>query len=188
MTTTRKEIRHALAALLIGEDGAHPTAAGRSVFPSRTRPISSRRCPLVLIFSQHDGPTEPVNGDIETRRLELSVIVATAGEDADDMADDLAADVRSVVQNDFTLGGLVQAMTWGTETLLSEQDGEDPIVAADMRLTVDYHTAGEDDDEGTVPERVLASWAPKIGPAHRDDYRPFWDAAEDMGPPDGTAG
>lgn len=186
----RQKIRHAVRDLLRGTDGARPTTAGRKVYASRVVPIMPSHFPALLVYTTTDkrdasAPYE-ANG-IVRHLLTVNVEVAAGGEDADDQVDALCAEVEAVLATDANLGGAVESLTWQQTEIDLAGDGDQPVVAARMELEAVYYTAPPEEEPGTLPSGVYASWAPDIGPPHEGHYTDVTQhGLPDVSPNDGT--
>ncbi|SCU73554.1 conserved hypothetical protein [Cupriavidus necator] len=89
-TTTRKAIRHAVRDLL----AAQPTLTGR-VYASRNYPVSEKKLPVVLLYTERDAGEE-VTEALMQRTVDLVVKVIVRG-DADEGADDELDDLCELV-------------------------------------------------------------------------------------------
>lgn len=144
----------------------------------RSTPLFAGKLPAVLIYTRDERIEEQPNADpgLRYRKLELSIEIIASGEAAAEEADVLAQAVEAALDQDDTLGLLVE----GTRLTRTEVDqggeGDTPILAARLSFEVSYWTQPVV-DEGELPLQVLYSWAPRIGIPHEPDYQPLLDPA-----------
>jgi len=144
MTTTRKAIRHAVRDLL----AAQPALTGR-VFASRNYPVSEKKLPVVLVYTERDV-SEQVTETQEQHTLDVVVRVVVPGdadEGVDDQLDDLCTLVTATIAAAIygwltpmpTLTDLVENMVQ-RETNLAYRgdDGQQDLLAAEITFAASY--------------------------------------------------
>lgn len=173
----RTVIREAVAQRL----AAHLPAVDARITPQRIHvhratPLASGRLPAILIYAQQERIEEQPHADpgLRYRKLDVAVDIVAGGATAADDVDTLAQAVEAILDQDETLGRLVE----GTRLLRIEIDqdgeGETPVLAARLTFEVSYWTKPIE-EEGRLPLHVLYSWGPKIGIPHEPDYVPLTD-------------
>lgn len=98
----RKQIREAIAALLLNE-----TAAGDRVYRSRIRPAHQDKLPCILVYSNSEEVEIFNEAPRKYRRILTSTIEiqAKANEDLDETLDEIAEDVEHALHQDHALVG-----------------------------------------------------------------------------------
>lgn len=184
MKHPRTLIREAVAARLIEslpKVDARITPARISIH--RSTPLFAGKLPAVLIYMRDERIEEQPNADpgLRYRKLELSVEIIASGDAAAEEADVLAQAVEAALDQDDTLGLLVE----GTRLTRTEVDqggeGDTPILAARLSFEVSYWTKPVIDD-GVLPLQVLVSWVPQVGTPHEHSYQPVGNHYQDSGP------
>lgn len=116
MTTTRKAIRKAVAAVLLNN-----TAAGPHVYASRTRPLPAKSLPAILVYS-NDEAVEIFNESPREykRTLTLGIEIAARADDTlDDTLDDIAQQVERILSENQMPGGADTLLLNGVAITLS---------------------------------------------------------------------
>ncbi len=180
----RAELRRLVVAKLKARAGNPPvpvTDCGDRVFESRIKPLQSKtQLPAISVYTMRE-PTDtqeshswadPDNPGIVKRRLQLAIEIVTSGDESDDLLDQIALQVETVMDADPTLGNRVESVLVLETTVAFADSGEKIIGAALLTYEIVYRTKtivipGPD---GTPVTMVLGSWAPNIGAAHIDDY------------------
>lgn len=139
MAHLRKGIRDAIVARL----AAGNTAAGTRVFSNRAKPLFNSELPCILVYSK----TEAVEVSIESpreykRSLSISLELVTTSTSESTMDDDLDAfceQVETLIFSEETFGGLVSDTILGETEMDLIQEGEKPVGAAKISLTMPYY-------------------------------------------------
>jgi len=141
MLSPRTAIRQAAVSILRAAlPGWLEGFAAESVYESLSVPLGMKRLPAVLAYTNDErleddgGHADP---GLRPRILELAVEVLT-GSDA--LTDFLCAAVEAVMDNNETLGNLVQGTRLKRVAVERDGDGEKTVVAARMEFEVAYHT------------------------------------------------
>lgn len=145
MSTTRKQIRAAVAQLLQGISGV-----GSRVFESRSRQVWPEELPAILVYTRTETAEIFNESPREYKRtLQLAVeVIAKGDENVDDTLDDLCQEIEHRIFQDDTLDNLV------SDTILSDTeidfvpDGEQPVGAARITFNVEYFTLAPEEQEG----------------------------------------
>lgn len=139
MAHQRKQVRDAIVARLI----AAATAAGSNVFANRAKPLFVTELPAILVYTKNETVEIANESPREYRRgLVVSLeLVATGANEAsvDDALDDLAEEVEAAIFEEETFGGLVTDTILGETEMELLQEGEKPIGAAKIALTMPYY-------------------------------------------------
>lgn len=135
---SRRQIRDAIVARLKSAN----TNAGQNVFGSRAAPLFKTQLPAILVYTKTETAEVSIDSPREYQRnlvVALELVASAKTEDLlDDALDDLAEQVEISMFAEETLGGLV------TDTVLVEteiellQEGEQPIGAAKISLSMPY--------------------------------------------------
>lgn len=152
MAHQRKLIRKAVIQRLKDAN----TACGQRVFGNRARQIFQNELPCLLVYTQKEPVEISVQGPREYKRsLQVAVeIVAKADDDLDDSIDDIAEQVEAAIFTDETFGDLASDTILGDTDIDIIDDGEKPIGAAKILLTIPYY------------QRL-----PELVPADMDDFK-----------------
>lgn len=117
MPHSRQLIRDALVSALV----AGGTVAGSRVFPSRYIPIRRSEIPALAVYL-NDEDVDPTSWEsapvLYVREADVVIqgwVEATAGEDIDDLLDDLALEVEDVVAADDNIAGIERIRLSSTE-------------------------------------------------------------------------
>lgn len=139
-----------------GEDGEDRICA------SRVAPLAPHRLPTVLIYTRDERLDEDPHADpgLRHRVLEIAVEVVAAGAEADDTVDILCCAVETILDNNETLGGLVEGTRLSRVETDMDGDGETVFVASRMTFEVRYWTVPVH-----LPE--MEPGIPEIAPAIR---------------------
>lgn len=144
MLSPRTAIRRRVCALL---RAALPAWDARviaaRVHESRAIPLSPKKLPAVLVYTRDERLEDDAgHGDPGPRHrtLELAVEVVTSEPAADADADYLCAAVEAVMDNNETLGQLVEGIRLKRIMVDVDGDGEAIIAAARMEFEVTYWT------------------------------------------------
>jgi len=114
--------------------------AAESVYDSLTVPLGMKKLPAILVYTRDErleddgGHADP---GLRSRTLELAVEIVTGSDEATDF---LCAAVEAVMDNNETLGNLVQGTRLQRIAADRDSDGEKTVVAARMDFEVAYHT------------------------------------------------
>jgi hypothetical protein len=138
MAHQRKVIRAAIVEKL-----KNKTVAGVRVFGSRAAPIYKHELPCILVYTR----TEPVKVSNDSPReyerglvVQLELVASSENEMLlDDVLDDFAEQVEAAIFEDETHGGLVSDTILGDTEIELLSEGEKPIGALKVSLTMPYH-------------------------------------------------
>lgn len=136
MTTKRKTIRKAVAAVLNGN-----TSAGANVFASRVRPVSSASLPAILVYA-NDEEVEVFNASPREykRTLTLGIEIAARADDGlDDALDDIAQQVERIISENQTAGGASDYYLSGVHIELTGE-GNSQHGSCILTYDVEYYT------------------------------------------------
>jgi hypothetical protein len=139
MSHVRTQIRNAIAQQL-----NNLTTTGTRVFISRVYPLESAALPGLIIKTESDQTNDQfasASDGIVKQWCQLQLMVkayAKGVANLDDVLDQVELEVRIVLANNKTLGGLAKDINWLHTTILLENGGEQPIGCAEMIFTVDY--------------------------------------------------
>lgn len=177
----RTHIRATIAARLKAEraPGQPWTLAGPRVCTSRARPIDERtELPLILIYT----PDEKIDADsyppagadgLVKRTLDVLVeAVVRALDDVDDVLDTLAGQIEAALEwLDIPDLATAPLRLMSTEIDVATE-GRLPLGGVRLAYEVTYYAPWRPEPaaEGTPPAEVWLGQAPRIGPAHRDEY------------------
>lgn len=147
MPHVRKQIRDAAATTLTGL----PTTADR-VHVNRMRAIAAEACPALVVYlgGEQEIKLRDYGRTIELQRhFELLVKLKAAGDTADDVLDQMAAEVEAAFmasESAFTLGGLVKRGVFLAEISEPEIEDETAPRVASMVMTYrgQYRTLAND--------------------------------------------
>lgn len=144
MTSPRTAIRRRVCALL---RAALPLWDARltalHIHESRAVPLSPKKLPAVLIYTRDErleddaGHSDP---GLRKRTLELAVEVVTVNPDADTQADTLVAAIETIVDNNDTLGELVEGTHLTRVSMDVDGDGDTVMVGARLEFEITYWT------------------------------------------------
>lgn len=141
MSLTRKAIREKIVDILTGE-----TDAGNRVFPSRVVPIWKEEFPAILVYTA--GDTRSIFSQPKTYAIDLQVRIeilhqGASGLDAD--LDDLASQVEYLLDQDYSLGGLVEDVTHTGTEITIDKEGEQLIGSVVLSMTCRYYRSSVSD-------------------------------------------
>lgn len=152
MTTIRKQIRHAIADVLRGN-----TLAGENVFASRTRKISEKLLPAILVYTREESFEVFNASPLEWKRtLTVGIeIVARADEDLDDQLDDIAGEVERIMSENQTLDCLASDVAPSRIEIQLTADGDNQHGACILTYDIVYYTfdVSEGEEGPGVPTR-----------------------------------
>lgn len=117
--------------------------------------------------------TDPDNPGHLKRALHLAAEIVAAGDDGEDALDRIALQVERAVDADPTIGGRASdAMLENTE-IGFVSNAERIIAVARLTYTITYYTPTRTAEAvaGVLPSAVYGSLTPKIGAAHKNDYK-----------------
>jgi hypothetical protein len=145
----------------------------------RTMPLFPGKLPAVLIYTRDESIEREPNTDpgLRYRKLHLDIEIAASGKDAAEEVDALALGIESILEEDETLGNMVEGIRLTRTEIEHDPDGEVPVTAARMSYEIMYWTQlGIEKEEQSRPTQVLVGWSPDIGLPHKEDYHPSQDA------------
>jgi hypothetical protein len=145
----RKQIRDAIVARLIGapdpqtDPETFATAAGARVFANRAKPLFPSELPAILVYTKNEtsqisneAPREYNRGLVV--QIEIVASALSAGS-LDDALDALAEQVETAIFSEETFGGLVTDTILGETEMELLEEGEKPIGAARISLSMPYY-------------------------------------------------
>lgn len=137
----RRQIRDHVVALLTGGIPADRLGAD-GVGKSRVRDFGEGDLPAILVYTREEDSARRSFGELDRFLLLTIDIRVEAGEDLDDQADDLAALVETLMDDDPLLGGLVIDSTL-TKTEIGLMAGQAVTTtgSAQMIYRIQYQTA-----------------------------------------------
>jgi len=158
MASYRTSIRKKVVAIL--KNAGPQTDAGQRVYGARILPVSGREeipCLLVYTSDEKNDPTQ--DGEYLTRTCTLSIEGAVMGDeiDVEDLADQLADQVESVINSDPRLSGLLMHnLVLKSTATESGIQGEQVIAGFRMDYDAHYMTALKANDypQGAMPTKV----------------------------------
>lgn len=151
---TRKAIRHAVAAALLGN-----TDAGQCVYVSRMRPLSAEKLPAIFVYTLNESARVFTESPRELERtLTLGVeIIARADSGLDDLLDDIAAQVERILSENQYPACAADIVYTGAEITLG-REGDNQHGSCVLTYDVTYYTPDVSDGvsgPGVPPENVL---------------------------------
>lgn len=139
MAHQRKLIRDAVIAKL----KAANTSAGQRVYGNRAAQIFPNELPCILVYTKSEASEISIESPREYKRdlvVALELVAQAATEDAlDDVLDAFAEQVEAAIFNDETHGGLVSDTFLGETEMDILTEGEKPVGAAKISLTMPYY-------------------------------------------------
>ncbi len=165
MAHPRKEIRHAVVALLVAAN----TAAAARVTATRVDPIANTQLPAISVYTLSDLVQEDASSSKEdNHELELEVAGFVAHTEAlpvDDAMDDLAEQIENAMKADPAIGGkAADCRLVGTTLEVREENGRsDPLVGVvTLTYAVTYLT-DLTETEGELDDVLRAKATHKVG-------------------------
>ncbi len=133
----RKQIRDKVVSLLIEK-----TDAGHKIFPSRVIPIEEQTLPSIQVYANSETSEIWQEAPREyERKLSLSVqITAQAGDQLEDVLDQIAEQVENVLRQDHTLGELCRDIVLAGTELTINQNGDTLIGSCNITYDILYYT------------------------------------------------
>lgn len=179
MTSIRKAIRKNIATALMNN-----TDAEANVFASRTRKISAKSLPAILVYTREETAEVFNESPRELKRV-VSVaieIAARADEDLDDQLDDIAQQVEDIMSEQQTLEDVASDVLLTRTEIQLTADGDNQHGACILTYDVTYYE--EDVSQGVEGPGVPAANVLKPFVTAGVEYKvpPFADgqpAAED---------
>lgn len=159
MSSARKAIRHAIAAVLLNN-----TAAGAHVYASRTRKIPASSLPAILIYTREES-AEIYNASPRELKRVLSVgieIAARADDDLDDALDDIAQQVERIMSENQTLSDTASDVLLTRTDIALTSEGDNQHGSAILAYDVTYYTLDVSEGvegPGVPQENVLTPFA-----------------------------
>lgn len=194
---TRKLVRHEVVRYLStpivpGNPAATPpvlptylTSAGPNVVASRVQPTRHEQMPMISVYTRFEdvNPNDSEPQPFTERTLDVGFDLFTTGDseaEIDDQIDDLCAEIEHAFQLDTEeqpnpVLPFFEA-TWfrpRQTNILILDEGKKLTGTAILLYRGRYRGPNlvREEDLMTTPTRVFVSFAPEIGPAHKDKYR-----------------
>lgn len=167
MSSQRKAIRHAIAAVLLNN-----TTAGASVFASRTRKVPVSALPAILVYTREETAEVFNESPRQLKRvLSVGIEITTRADDAlDDALDDIADEVERIMSENQTLGDTASDVLLARTEITLTGDGDNQYGSAVLAYDVTYYTddvslgvegAGVPQENVLTPfERAGTEWRP----------------------------
>jgi hypothetical protein len=119
------------------------TTASR-VYESRVYPLGSANLPGLLIFTKSEE-SEPVTIGSGTRTMlrNLSLVVegyVKATSNFDDVVDNIAQEVETVLANNLTLSGKAKDLYLESTEINFDGEGDQPVAVISMNYRIQYMT------------------------------------------------
>lgn len=142
MSLTRKAIREKIVELLTNE-----TDAEDRVFASRVLPVwASEQLPCILVYTPSDAreiDSQPKRYSVD---LQLRIeIIQKASSGLDGELDTIGSQVEYILDQDFTLGNLVQDIVHTSTEMVFDKEGETEIGSLIFNLTCRYYKTSTTD-------------------------------------------
>jgi len=182
--TTRRRIKEHIRDSLKGE-----TRAGKQVFIGQTGPSWVENLPVILVYT----PTESISRYNESRKdylktLSVSIEIIEKGNNDEELDENLEEILDLVVrklEQDETLGCLVDSIEQAGVEMQTESDGQSPTGAIVAQFNVMYLEDAIRGDECLDDFKgVDADW--KIG-HHDEDHDGVTDAIDEINPEQGES-
>lgn len=158
----RKLIRQKIKALLVDQ-----TDAGSKVFAGRKRPFRESDLPAIVIYTEDESP-EKWNESLEYKRsLQATIEVHVKGsqsESIDDVLDDYAEAIETILVPNYTLDDLVNSLEMGDQDIaLANEDGA--YIAGRLKMTfpIEYFTQYEPENVDAF-EKTVTTYDSDEGP------------------------
>jgi len=135
----RQAIRERIAELCTGLD-----TTGSNVFQSQYYALNVTSLPCVVVWTT-DEASEPLNVARQMQRT-LDVVVqgeVKQSENADDVLDDIAAEVEAAINADPKLDGLANRIFLRETSIAQSTEGEDRVGTVRMVWQVEYMTTAD---------------------------------------------
>lgn len=135
MANKRKNIRSALAALLLGN-----TSAGSNVFANRSTPVWNNELPVLLIYSEQEDAV-PRDIRVSSYIRTLNITIECKAEDSaslDDTLDDLATEVESIMASNPSISGTSQGSVLLRTEMELNAEAEKPIGVLRLYFEIKY--------------------------------------------------
>jgi hypothetical protein len=157
MSLTRKAIREKIVELLTGE-----TDAQDRVYPSRVLPVWSTQLPAILVYTPSD--TREIDSHPKRYAVDLQVrieILQKSSSNLDGELDTLGSQVEYILDQDFTLGDLVQDILHNSTELVMDKEGETQIGSLILTFTTRYYKESTTDPQFLDNlDGVVTDWLP----------------------------
>lgn len=166
MSTTRKNIRHAIGSALLN----NIADVGANVFVSRTRKVPESSLPAILVYTRQETAEEFNTSPRELKRtLTVAIeIAARADDELDDKLDYLAQGVERLMSENQTLEDYASDVVYTGSEITLTGEGDNQHGSCVMTYDVTYYTLdvsegvaglGVPDGNVLVPfETAGASW------------------------------
>jgi hypothetical protein len=149
MASQRKIIRNAVINAL----KAGGTVAGTRVFGNRSRPVFAKEIPCIIVYTKNEPVEESGSGPREYKRslaLAIELLSQAADEDTlDDVLDDFADQVETIMFADETFGGVASDTVLGETESDILTDGEKPTGVLKINFTLPYYDRKPADSQGS---------------------------------------
>lgn len=139
MAHARQQLRNFIKSLLIDQ-----TNAGSNVFANRVLPLGKDVTAVCLVYGLNEGAETFSMGDPVTLQRDFALRVhgqfKGAGDTLDDLMDDFAVSVETVLATDRSFSGLAQDSGLTRTTIQHDGQGEESVGTITLDYTIIYHT------------------------------------------------
>lgn len=157
MSLIRKEIRAKIVEILLNK-----TDAQYRVFPSRILPVWEQELPAILVYANSD--TREIDSQPKRYRVDLQVVIQViqkVSSKIDDELDLLGSQVEYQLDQDYSLGGLVEDIIHTSSELAMDKEGDTEIGKLELNFTCRYYQDSVADPEMLDDfDRLDTDWYP----------------------------
>lgn len=134
--------RRQIVTAAVQQLGALASIAPEKIKPGRAAPMPVASAPYLLVYGRREQSALATMGRSPSlqRLLTLRVEVVTAGDDNDELVDQIAAEVEAALMGNDTLGGACKSLYLSATDLDARAEGETRIGRAWLDFTVMYFT------------------------------------------------